>query len=62
MTVNKQANADLGLITIVKRTNILSLFTSASTLICCALPAILVAIGSAAVLTSLFTHFHNLSG
>jgi hypothetical protein len=49
MTVNKQANADLGLITIVKRTNILSLFTSASTLICCALPAILVAIGSAAV-------------
>jgi hypothetical protein len=60
MKVNKQANADLGLITIVKRTNILSLFTSASTLICCALPAILVAIGSAATLTSLFTIFPQL--
>jgi hypothetical protein len=60
MIVNKQPNADMGLITIVKRTNILSLFTSGSTLICCALPATLVAIGSAATLTSLFTIFPQL--
>lgn len=56
----KQPNTDMGLITIVKRTNILSLFTSGSTLICCALPAAFVAIGSAATLTSLFTIFPQL--
>lgn len=33
--------------------NIVSLFTSASTLICCALPALLVAIGAGAALSSL---------
>lgn len=43
-----------------KRANILSLFTSGSTLVCCALPATLVAIGSAATLTSLITHFPQL--
>lgn len=33
--------------------NVLSLFTSTSTLICCALPALLVAIGAGAALSSL---------
>lgn len=40
--------------------NILSLFTSGSTLICCALPAALVAIGSAAALASLVSAFPQL--
>ena len=44
----------------VKRANILSLFTSGSTLICCALPATLVAIGSAATLASLVSTFPQL--
>lgn len=44
----------------VKAANILSLFTSGSTLICCALPATMVAIGSAATLTSLVSHFPQL--
>ena len=44
----------------VKFANILSLFTSGSTLICCALPATLVAIGSAATLASLVSHFPQL--
>ncbi|SDK37770.1 hypothetical protein SAMN05192566_1130 [Methylophilus rhizosphaerae] len=43
-----------------KRVNLLSLFTSGSTLICCALPATLVAIGSVATLTSLISHFPQL--
>lgn len=43
-----------------KRLNLLSLFTSGSTLICCALPATLVAIGSVATLTSLISHFPQL--
>ena len=43
-----------------KRLNLLSLFTSGSTLICCALPAALVAIGSVATLTSLISHFPQL--
>lgn len=40
--------------------NIFSLFTSGSTLICCALPATMVAIGSAATLTSLVSNFPQL--
>ncbi len=43
-----------------KRLNLLSLFTSGSTLICCALPATLVAIGSVATLTSLISQFPQL--
>lgn len=43
-----------------KRLNVLSLFTSGSTLICCALPATLVAIGSVATLTSLISQFPQL--
>lgn len=43
-----------------RRLNLLSLFTSGSTLICCALPATLVAIGSVATLTSLISHFPQL--
>jgi hypothetical protein len=43
-----------------KRLNLLTLFTSGSTLICCALPATLVAIGSVATLTSLISNFPQL--
>ena len=43
-----------------KLANLLSLFTSGSTLICCALPATLVAIGSAATLSSLISNFPQL--
>lgn len=43
-----------------KRANLLSLLTSSSTLICCALPATLVAIGSVATLTSLLSTFPQL--
>jgi len=55
--LNTVKTADL---TFAKRANILSLFTSGSTLICCALPATLVAIGSAATLTSLIAYFPQL--
>lgn len=51
------AKIDWNIIKAAKHTNILSLFTSGSTLICCALPAALVTIGSAATLTSLVTVF-----
>jgi hypothetical protein len=53
-------NSQLDLVSTAKRANVLSLFTSSSTLICCALPATLVAIGSAATLTSLISHFPQL--
>lgn len=43
-----------------KHANILSLFTSGSTLVCCALPAALVGIGSAATLTSMVSMFPQL--
>jgi hypothetical protein len=53
-------NLDLSAVKTAKRVNILSLFTSGGTLICCALPATLVAIGSAATLTSLISNFPQL--
>ena len=55
-----QSGADLSAVKTAKRANILSLFTSGSTLICCALPATLVAIGSAATLTALVGNFPQL--
>lgn len=54
------ASDDMATVNTAKRANILSLFTSGSTLICCALPATLVAIGSAATLTSLVSTFPQL--
>ncbi len=60
MTANVQTDVDLSAVKTAKRANILSLFTSGSTLICCALPATLVAIGSAATLTSLVSNFPQL--
>ena len=51
---------DFDTIKAAKRANIISLFTSGSTLICCALPATLVAIGSVATLTSLLSLFPQL--
>ncbi|WP_124552995.1 hypothetical protein [Methylophilus methylotrophus] len=52
--------AEINQLQATKRLNLLSLFTSGSTLICCALPATLVAIGSVATLTSLISHFPQL--
>lgn len=60
MSADTQASSDLSVINTAKRANILSLFTSGSTLICCALPATLVAIGSAATLASLVSNFPQL--
>ena len=59
---HSELGADLGLnaVNAAKKANILSLFTSGSTLICCALPATLVAIGSAATLTALVGNFPQL--
>jgi len=63
--LNEKPSVDLSVAKIAglknsKLANILSLFTSGSTLICCALPATLVAIGSAATLTSLVSNFPQL--
>ena len=52
--------AEINHLRATRRLNLLSLFTSGSTLICCALPATLVAIGSVATLTSLISHFPQL--
>jgi hypothetical protein len=52
--------ADINPLQASRRLNLLSLFTSGSTLICCALPATLVAIGSVATLTSLISYFPQL--
>lgn len=60
MSVELQSQAGLSAVKTAKRANVLSLFTSGSTLICCALPATLVAIGSAATLASLVTYFPQL--
>lgn len=59
-TADAKTAADLSAVKTAQRANILSLFTSGSTLICCALPATLVAIGSAATLTSLVSNFPQL--
>ncbi len=54
------SDVDLNAVKTAQKANILSLFTSGSTLICCALPATLVAIGSAATLASLVSTFPQL--
>jgi hypothetical protein len=56
----KTADFDLSAVKTARKANMLSLFTSGSTLICCALPATLIAIGSAATLTSLVSNFPQL--
>lgn len=55
-----EAQDSLNVLKTVKRANLVSLLTSGSTLICCALPATLVAIGAAATLTSLVSNFPQL--
>jgi len=60
INANTQADINLSTVKTAKRANIISLFTSGSTLICCALPATLVAIGSAATLASLVSNFPQL--
>jgi len=60
MADNIQVDVDLSVVKTARKANILSLFTSGSTLICCALPATLVAVGSAATLTTLVSNFPQL--
>jgi hypothetical protein len=60
MMANLPTEMDLSAVNTARKANILSLFTSGSTLICCALPATLVAIGSAATLASLVSSFPQL--
>ncbi len=60
MSADIQESLDLSVVKTAQKANILSLFTSGSTLICCALPATLVAIGSAATLTALVGNFPQL--
>ena len=60
MSADTQEVLDLSAVKTAQKANILSLFTSGSTLICCALPATLVAIGSAATLTALVGNFPQL--
>ncbi len=60
MKATIEDDLDLSAVKTAQKANILSLFTSGSTLICCALPATLVAIGSAATLASLVSHFPQL--
>lgn len=57
MTTQKNEKIDLSALDTARKANILSLFTSGTTLICCAIPATLVAIGSAATLASLVSNF-----
>lgn len=52
--------ANIRMVNTAKRINFISLFTSGSTLVCCALPATLVALGSVATLTSLMSAFPQL--
>ena len=60
MNAKLPAEVDSSVVKTAQKVNILSLFTSGSTLICCALPATLVAIGSAATLASLVSSFPQL--
>ena len=60
LSAEKTVEIDLSAVKTAQKVNILSLFTSGSTLICCALPATLVAIGSAATLASLVSNFPQL--
>ena len=56
MTLNKEAD----LMKSTKLANYLSLFTSSGTIVCCALPALLVSIGAGAALSSLIAVFPQL--
>ncbi len=55
-----KGEVDMRIVKRAKHVNFLSLFTSGSTLICCALPATLVSLGSVATLTSLISTFPQL--
>ena len=50
-------NNELEAINLSKRTSFISLFTSGGTIICCALPALLVSIGAGAALSSFISVF-----
>jgi hypothetical protein len=51
---------DIKILAKTKMASLLSLFTSSSTLICCAIPALLVALGAGAALSSLISVFPQL--
>lgn len=53
-------NADIASLKQTKAASVLSLFTSSGTLICCALPALLVGIGAGAAMSSLVTNVPQL--
>ena len=50
-------NNELEAINLSKRTSFISLFTSGGTIICCALPALLVSLGAGAALSSFISVF-----
>lgn len=53
-------NAEIASLKQTKAASVLSLFTSGGTLICCALPALLVGIGAGAAMSSLVTNVPQL--
>lgn len=53
-------NAEISSLRQTKAASVLSLFTSGGTLICCALPALLVGIGAGAAMSSLVTNVPQL--
>lgn len=58
--MNSRWQNETAALKVVRRVHFLSLLTSGSTLLCCALPAALVAIGALATLTTLITVFPQL--
>ena len=54
---NMKKNNELNTLSNIKNLSFLSLFTSTGTILCCALPALLVTIGAGAALSSLISTF-----
>ena len=54
---NMKKNNELNTLSNIKNLSFLSLFTSTGTILCCALPALLVTVGAGAALSSLISTF-----
>ena len=54
---NMKKNSELKTLSNIKNLSFLTLFTSSATILCCALPALLVTIGAGAALSSLISIF-----
>ena len=54
---NMKKNKELNTLSNIKNLSFLSLFTSTGTILCCALPALLVTVGAGAALSSLISTF-----